>query len=467
MFKTQAPAPSSALALTSSDLLAIAGAECLRLNPLLYMQPTFEEQFKYALSQTLAPYTSEDTALIEDVVETALDLFYQFVAPPRSFNTTFCRSTVDTERSRVVDTERSRVVDTERSRAVDTERSRAVDTERSRVVDTERSRAQIQFLQSVPQPEQRTAAWYAFRHEHLTASNIWKAFGTPAARNQLIYEKCQPHQAAKFNGVSTETPMHWGQRYEPLSVRLYEEMYGGQISDFGCIPHPQPQLNFLAASPDGINTDERNPRYGRMLEVKNIYNREIDGVPKLEYWVQMQMQMEVCDLDESDFLETRFKEYETESEFLADALDDDCSNCTRMGEHKGLILYFMQADKPFYEYSPLSNTCLTFADLTKWETETMERHIQLSWMKTIYWRLDEVSCVLVPRNRFWFAAAQPVLAELWAIIEKEKVDGFEHRAPAKRVVKEKEKEKDKEKEKEKKRGPETGHKCIFEFRPLC
>jgi putative phage-type endonuclease len=407
------------VALTSSDLLAIAGAECLRLNPLLYMQPTFEEQFKHALSQTLAPYTNDETALIEDVIDTALDLFYQFVAPPRSFNTTFCRS----------------------------------------AVDTERIRAQIQFLQSVPQPEQRTAAWYAFRHEHLTASNIWKAFGTPAARNQLIYEKCQPHQAAKHNGISTETPMHWGQRYEPLSVRLYEEMYGGQISDFGCIPHPKRQLHYLAASPDGINTDERNPRYGRMLEVKNIYNREIDGVPKLEYWVQMQMQMEVCDLDDSDFLETRFKEYETEAEFRADALDDDCSNRTRMGEHKGLILYFMQGDKPFYEYSPLSNTCLTFADLATWETDTMERHTHLSWMKTIYWRLDEVSCVLVQRNRFWFAAAQPVLADLWAIIEKEKVDGFEHRAPAKRVVKEKEKEKE--------RGPETGHKCIFEFRPLC
>ena len=46
-----------------------------------------------------------------------------------------------------------------------------------------------------------------------------------------------------------------------------------------------------------------------MLEVKNIYNREIRGIPKEEYWIQMQIQMETCDLDICDFLETRFLEY--------------------------------------------------------------------------------------------------------------------------------------------------------------
>ena len=45
-----------------------------------------------------------------------------------------------------------------------------------------------------------------------------------------------------------------------------------------------------------------------MLEIKNIVNREINGIPKKEYWIQMQLQMEVCDLGECDFLETRFKE---------------------------------------------------------------------------------------------------------------------------------------------------------------
>ena len=62
--------------------------------------------------------------------------------------------------------------------------------------------------------------------------------------------------------------------------------------------------------------DNKNDRYGRMLEIKNIVNRDITGIPKKAYWVQMQLQMEVCDLEECDFLETRFKEYDNEQAFL-------------------------------------------------------------------------------------------------------------------------------------------------------
>jgi hypothetical protein len=78
-----------------------------------------------------------------------------------------------------------------------------------------------------------------------------------------------------------------------------------------------PKYDYIAASPDGINVDSNNERYGRMVEIKNIYNREIDGIPTDNYWIQMQFQMEVCDLDECDFFETRMKEY-SEEEFYAD-----------------------------------------------------------------------------------------------------------------------------------------------------
>ena len=41
-----------------------------------------------------------------------------------------------------------------------------------------------------------------------------------------------------------------------------------------------------------------------MLEVKNPVSREITGMPKKAYWAQMEIQMEVWDLNECDFLET-------------------------------------------------------------------------------------------------------------------------------------------------------------------
>ena len=58
--------------------------------------------------------------------------------------------------------------------------------------------------------------------------------------------------------------------------------------------------------------------YGRMIEIKNVVSREITGIPKMEYWIQMQLQMEVCDLNECDFLETKFIQYSNEEEYRED-----------------------------------------------------------------------------------------------------------------------------------------------------
>ena len=59
----------------------------------------------------------------------------------------------------------------------------------------------INYLQSVPQPDQRTNEWYEFRWKYLTASSIWKAFSTKGARNQLIYSKCKPLDISKYTGM--------------------------------------------------------------------------------------------------------------------------------------------------------------------------------------------------------------------------------------------------------------------------
>ena len=68
--------------------------------------------------------------------------------------------------------------------------------------------------------------------------------------------------------VNVNTPLHWGQKYEPLSVLLYEDIYNSKVEDFGCIKHPN--YHFLGASPDGIIIESSTGRYGRMLEIKNI-----------------------------------------------------------------------------------------------------------------------------------------------------------------------------------------------------
>ena len=92
-------------------------------------------------------------------------------------------------------------------------------------------------------------------------------------------------------------------------------------------------------------------------------------------------------------------------------------------------MYFINDKKPLYEYAPLE---ISEDEFEQWQDETMKKHKTLTWLKNIYWKLDEVSCVLVLRNKKWFQAAIPIIENVWKTIEKEKQEGFEHRAPKKK-----------------------------------
>jgi putative phage-type endonuclease len=296
----------------------------------------------------------------------------------------------------------------------------------------------IEHIKKKPQPTQRTNEWYQFRHNLITASNAYKAFESQSTINQLIYEKCQPlktiHDDKNIIMVNTNTPFHWGQKYEPVSGMLYENLYNTKVADFGCIKHDY--YNFLGASPDGINIDVNSERFGRMLEIKNIVNREINGIPKKEYWIQMQLQMEVCNLDECDFLETKFVEYETANEFFEEFKKTDECLDTSILNKKGVIIYFHNTleSKPFYLYKPLN--IVKAEDILKWEEESVELYQSpqhnMTYIKSIYWRLEKLSCVLVLRNKNWFDNNIQAIENVWNIIEKERVSGYEHRAPTKK-----------------------------------
>ena len=291
----------------------------------------------------------------------------------------------------------------------------------------------INLLRNIIQPTQRTPEWYAFRWNLITASNAYKALDSQASINQLIYEKCQPLKTFEENDdkeikmVNTNTAMHWGQKYEPLSVMIYEYMYNSQVEDFGCIQHRN--YKFLGASPDGIIIKSETGRYGRMLEIKNPVSREITGIPKKEYWVQMQLQMEVCDLDECDFLETKFVEYPDYNSYK-----NDTSNPL----YSGRIIYFHKKDgTPFYVYQPLN--LKSSEQIEKWEEEMLEKYqseqYDYIFLKFIYWKLDKLSCILVLRNREWFKNNIGQIEKVWKIIEEERITGYEHRAPNKKQKK--------------------------------
>ena len=83
-----------------------------------------------------------------------------------------------------------------------------------------------------------------------------------------------------------------------------------ELFEFGSIPHPE--LHMVSASPDGIT-----PK-GVMIEIKVPIKRHITGIPPIYYWIQMQQQMQVCNLDRVDFVECKITEYLNKNDFLKD-----------------------------------------------------------------------------------------------------------------------------------------------------
>ena len=398
--------------------------EFMTEHPCIITEPDFEEIFNENLHELMHShfdydifYTDDAEDEMEEIIEHSKNDFFKHYMPPRSYPDTIILEEPDTD-----------------------------------FIDE-----QLNILRNKPQPTQRTKEWYEFRHNLITASNAYKAFESDCVKNQLIYEKCQPLNQSLYidNDVSedefkenkavvmvnTNTTLHWGQKYEPLSVQIYEHMYETKIEDFGCIQHEQ--YLFLGASPDGINVDKNSQRYGRMLEIKNIVNREIDGIPKKEYWIQMQLQMEVCNLDECDFLETKFIEYPDYSAYIFDTSNESYEDeeglefqnvcLSKDNNFKGSIIYFHTKEgKPFYMYRPLD--LIHPHDIEQWHEKIVDYYqynpeFKYTYMKTIYWKLEKLSCVLVCRNRQWFNDNKISLGEIWKIVEKERVSGYEHRSP--------------------------------------
>jgi putative phage-type endonuclease len=311
-----------------------------------------------------------------------------------------------------------------------------VPTNKNRIKNVE----QINKLKSVKQPDQRTEEWYRQRSELLTASSIWKVFASESQLNSLIYEKCQDPNQKKYTSMNNaDNSLQWGIKYEPISIQIYEKKMQTKVEQFGCFIHQK--YPFIGASPDGIITDPDSPKFGTMIEVKNIVNREITGIPIESYWIQMQIQMETCNLDECDFIETRIKEYTDNPPEKMDVSDNDSliirENKTPdeqfyaddNHEYKGVLLYFVprtNSNEPLYEYSIINEKNETINWINKTKEQLNKTHILF---QTKYWYLDEYSCVTVKRNQLWIEAAIPKIENVWKTIIEERKTGHTHRAP--------------------------------------
>jgi putative phage-type endonuclease len=169
-----------------------------------------------------------------------------------------------------------------------------------------RDRCFERVLRLYGQNDQRTDAWHTKRGEMITASEVYKIFGTEDARREILLRKLEPPVSSS---ASPPIPaLLWGTRFEPVAKKLYEERTNCKILDVSCVQHPV--HSFLGASPDGliIPNEVNEARYGRLVEFKCPMSRVEKPEIPIAYIHQMQMQMECTGIDECEYVEFRFKQ---------------------------------------------------------------------------------------------------------------------------------------------------------------
>jgi putative phage-type endonuclease len=258
----------------------------------------------------------------------------------------------------------------------------------------------IERLKEIPQPIQKSEEWLMKRNNMITASDFAQALGKGkfGTQKDFIIKKVD---LPAFN--CSIPPLIWGIKYEPCAAMIYQLRNKVILHEFGLIPHPIYPI--IGASPDGITEN------GIMLEIKCPWRRKIvEGVIPEQYLWQMQVQLDVCQLEECDYIECVFKEYENEEEFLKDSADPYIMR-TLQGNEKGIIIEVINTDNSkTYEYFQL-NESINIIDALNWAKERLNL---LENSKVIYWKLEKMQSIRVYKDRLFMDKYMPDINEVWA-----------------------------------------------------
>ena len=265
-------------------------------------------------------------------------------------------------------------------------------------------------LKQLKLPDQRSPEWYKIRENLLTASSLADALGKGhfQTRDDLLISKTQ-EKRSEISKMARDI-MQWGVAYEEVATMFYEYLNNLTVVEFGLIPHPK--LSVFGASPDGIcDIGSPNGYEGRMLEIKCPPKRQFTHEVPKHYWMQMQGQLEVCDLEECDFLQVKIEEYDSIVDYEKDVLFDNGiqDGKTSDGLPKGLVLEYTIEDELKYKYSPW---LASVDQILNWKREMVEE-LGVS-CKEKWWKITRYECTLVRRDRDWWNSVVPDIIQFWA-----------------------------------------------------
>lgn len=274
-------------------------------------------------------------------------------------------------------------------------------------------------LKKMPLIKQRTPEWFELRKDRLTASDAYDAI----QKNNLLLARKKANVYIDEVNLNKVPPIKWGTMFEEMAMRCYSQKnYNMKINEFGLIPDKE--LEHFGASPDGIT------EMGIMIEIKCPYIRKIqDGIIPPKYYMQMQGQLAVCKLEECDYVECDFKQYNKIEEYLQD-LDGELKY-----DH-GVIAEFSTKDTDEYRYI-YSEEFLTPSEcldiVSKEAMKRVSEDNNLIFNKLIPWKLNLINVQRVYFNDEEWNIIKPKIINFWNKVEECKKLPVEYKRKTKKL----------------------------------
>ena len=260
----------------------------------------------------------------------------------------------------------------------------------------------LQTIYDKHQVEQRSEKWYEDMKHMITASEFSKLFDSERTRALMVLSKTQDQEKrTSSHAKPTEylNAMDWGVRFEPVVRAYLEKEWNCKIYESGRLKHPTNPT--LGASPDGIiNECSNSDKYGRLVEIKCPYSREVGKKVPFEYWCQMQIQMEVTNLNECEYVEVEIASKSPKNPIII-FNESDIVN----------TMYLLQKDELYvYSYSEEGRDNLLKNDYLL--------------VEEISYCIRKIYNVLIKRDIEWYESTKKLQEEFWDDVEKAKNGTF-------------------------------------------
>ena len=286
-------------------------------------------------------------------------------------------------------------------------------------------------LRKIISPIQGSDGWFALRNKRMTASDA----GTTSGVNQyehpwnFIFKKVDP---PTFKGNSAT---YHGKKYEKIATMVYEYRKNVTVEDFGMLPHPD--YDYIGASPDGIvglykhDGIHLTDQVGTALEIKCPVTRKIvqdedgdiygDICPKY-YFMQILLQLEVCDLEKCDFWQCNITEYQDREEFYEDTHETERFRSKETDMEKGCVIEMLKRnvenpnviDHSSHIYPP--KITMTPEECDAWieeQKKLLENDEDRYISKILWWKLNVTNCTLINRDKELFLKLEPTFRKMW------------------------------------------------------